>query len=1622
MSKKEIRQVYNDLVAELTAKEFLDKAGLQRETMMMILNRDYWEAQMKNLFPIRKRYTCKQLFDICRWSMALMGPEPEEGWMAFTYRYVCHILYPEDDFTEQYGKHRAGAIYYLTILRFFFDLERTCVPFEPMKDFRFLSDEEARRFDTGEEYIRFKNYWHDEFIYEMMRLNAEVTQFNTLEHIAGVHYVSMVMARGLYAAGAPIDLALMSGAAAGHDLGKFGCKPNEKVPFMHYYYTALWFESREMRYIGHIAANHSSWDLEPENLSVESLTLIYSDTRVKQSRGKDGKEITRISSLEESFGIILKKMFNVDAAKELRYRFVYSKLSDFESYMHAHGVDVALDGNPAEPEVLPEVVLRNPDQIVRSLVFMAIEHNLDVMHRMTAERQFGELLESARSEKNWKNVRAYLNILQEYFTYTNDTQKEQTLSFLYELFMNRDGEIRIQAANLMGQVIARFNAGYRKRRPEGMKDIAQEKVLSIWKHYLEMVIRPDQRLIDQQQRRISSQLKNVLQTLTETAEPGDLPMFMDALMDWYRRPEEMEALQSFVLLNSVEIMPFEKMREEDISQIAKFALAKHEDPSLEVRTAAWRSFKQITTFTKDLPVCAEIGACVENADTTGDTTKTFLKYRILTNLGRDTMELKKVLYGRDVVSDISLDNLKTDTPWIVKAVNIKLLADQAEHGKGSHELHVAAHFSNMIKVGQFMLVRNTAGEALIRIAPRLTADQRNEIAVEMLRGLETGETDYSRSIPRWLGQFALWLPAEQLDEMLKSLKALLASPSDQVVSVSLDTVGIMLENYIAYRDRFPEDQQIWSARWEKMVGMLLTGMASYREKVRQEAMLVLGQSVFGSRLLQRQEKKSVFALACRKILFQLTENRGNELTHFYRAASLSNLYRFITEYRLLEGTFDLSMRTRVAFFPGTFDPFTLSHKGIARMIRDMGFEVYLSVDEFSWSKKAQPHYVRRQIVNMSVADEFHVDLFPADLPLNPGNPTDLEYLKQLFPGREVYLVVGSDVIARASFYRNPEVCDTVRAMNHIAFRRVGDEALDSKYNREMMKAITGHLVELELPAELEEISSTKIRENIDRNRDISNLIDPVVEEYIYNNGLYLREPEYKPIVKARAYAFEDVPEPDQTLYDEIGEVILSTEPEGDRLLACLRKSNDRMLLFRNTAENNRLIGAARYRYVASDDLFDVFHDVNRSDIVRRRTSSPILLVNSIYVGMDCTVHDAEQLLLTELIIRSYEHKCDMAVYLPQDEYYPNMVTSAVVRVGFLREDDHSGAAPFFLVDTHAPLMLLQNMETALKEPFSSNERVLEAIFRAQEDLQHSMAKLYPGQLVLPVSATLLFHRLVDKITALNQVPREPQVPRKLGELMCVPFGKIIRGTVVPNTVTKTLHTDRIYEPDLQSNAVESFPGYTPLPTQVRAIRSFRRPVVLVDDVLNRSGLRIGTLEPMLKKEKINVRQVLLGVMTGYGRDTLKTMDLEGDCVYFIPNMRYWFAESTLYPFIGGDTVRRDEMKVAGLAPSINLIQPYTQPPLSDADPEALFSFSACCLKNARDVLRVLEQEYRALFSRNLTLSRLSEAVNLPLCPDRGTCINYDPNLAASVYLQNDLDMLARTRVDTRAATNRYTGR
>ena len=95
-----------------------------------------------------------------------------------------------------------------------------------------------------------------------------------------------------------------------------------------------------MPVIGHIAANHSTWDLELEDLSIENLILIYADFRVKSIRTASGAEQVCFYSLKDSFDVILSKLDNVDEKKKNRYRLVYARLKDFEEYMVHLGVNI----------------------------------------------------------------------------------------------------------------------------------------------------------------------------------------------------------------------------------------------------------------------------------------------------------------------------------------------------------------------------------------------------------------------------------------------------------------------------------------------------------------------------------------------------------------------------------------------------------------------------------------------------------------------------------------------------------------------------------------------------------------------------------------------------------------------------------------------------------------------------------------------------------------------------------------------------------------------------------------------------------------------------------------------------------------------------------------------------------------------------------------------------------------------------------------------------------------------------------------------------------------------------------------------------------------------------------
>ena len=1579
MNKKRIRQMDLALRRRLSDRPAADYFAPGNALLRAIETEGYMQ-RFAGLFS-GARLRCADVLALCRPELETLCPgEPSEGWLAYAYDYARRLLYPEKTDAEPFAP---GAVFLLSVLQVLFAAEAELLPHDPAWTFDFLTDDELAGSPCAPSYQRFLRLWRREFVYELMRLGLEVTPYRTLEHIAGVHHLAVTAARALRKSGVAVDVALVSGAAAGHDLGKFGCRPGERVPYLHYFYTDQWFRRRRMTDIGHVAANHSVWDLEPDYLSVEALLLIYADFRVKQLHDAQGREITRISTLAQAFQVILDKLDDVDGEKQKRYTRVYARLEDFEQFMVSRGVDVTMSGGDTPPLPEKHTALMTDDEALRALTLRCVGHNMELMHRLTDQRSFARLLEEARGETDWRRLRAYLAVMESYSLYLHIPQKVQTLTFLYELLMHREGDIRRQAAALLGEIIAGFHAGYAKERPADIRpDPRAITDVDQWRLYLNKILYPDHKLMPQHRRWIGYTLKFAVGSLLSHC-PGREERFLAPVFAYYRRPEDLDDYTAFQLLDTAAALPDTAYTASRARQMTAFAAALSLRKDLTIRMAAVLLLDRLARLYPEDGRALEAVTAVPDGDSG---TLRYLKQDVLS-------QGAPLLLPEDVVSEIFLDNLKTATPWITKQGNLRLLTDFARSGK-SPALHIATHLSNLIKVSDRVTVRHSAGNALLALAPRLTADQRNEVAVELCRGLELGQQEFTKYIPDYLGRFALWLPPAELDEVLDDLRVNLSSSDSRVTASVLDTVGVIYEAYDAYRSRFPETDDAYRRRRERLLGLLMRGLSGIDGATRQEALFVLGRRVFGSGELGRHEKRRAFMLTQRKLLSAQDEFPGEGLTFYYRAAMLGKLYRFITEERLFHKGFDFGAPRPVAFFPGTFDPFTLSHKGIVRAIRDQGFEVLLAIDEFSWSKKTQPYRLRRRIAAMAVADVFHVSIFPEDFPVNIANPENLHELRAAFPGRSVSIVVGSDVVLHASSYKKPVTPDSIHTFDHVVFRRTEPDAEPADYS-----CITGKVLELTLPPQLEEISSTRIREAVDANRDISNLIDPTVQEFIYRRGLYLREPQDKPVLRTEDLSF--LPASPETA-EKFLRTMLSV-PTAAALRTQIESRGDDVMVCRDT--DGTILGAASYACLDSARLFARLGDPALSGLVRQNAGGRTLLISGLFVPRGERQSDLCQLLITEVLTLALSREFTYALYLPLEGAVSGYGRQLLTLQGFVPAGDSTDA---LAVDMRCPIVLSRNVDTAVKAPFSSSPRVLAAIAAAHRRLQAALTKLQPGSLVLSLSAGVIYHRLLQRITGRNGVPAEPTTPRVLGPDICVPYGKILRGVAVPNTVTKTLRTDKVYEPDLSTYSIEAYPDYSPLPDQVRTIHAFARPVILVDDMLH-DGKRIRRLAPLLAETNTPVDQVLVGYLTGMGRDLMEQLGYDVDAIYYLPNLRLRFVESTLYPFIGGDTVRRSEALPGGLQPAVNRILPYAAPEYTGMDDETAWELSLCCLENARDILLALETEFRSLYARNLTLSRLGEAVILPLCPDKGGCMTYDLSRAASTYLEGDIELLKRMR-------------
>ena len=1602
----------------MLSQQLLKKIGMSKKEMQEIIRHADFYHRLRALFELSE-FSSERLGILYELIAPSFCQMPGDGWLQYCFDWGKHMYCPDNFPDTRREACEPGRIWFLELLRFCVRMEEMIFGTNPLRHIHL----EAANTDDGlerDEYACFYKTMQELYVPEFMRIASEITPFNTLGHIAGVHYISVHMAEQLKALGEDVDISLTSAVALGHDIGKFGCRDMEsrRVPYLHYYYTDQFFRRHHMPVIGSIAANHSTWDLELENLSVESLLLIYADFRVKSTRDESGREIVHFYSLKDSFDVILGKLDNVDEAKRSRYCRVYEKLSDFESYMIHIGVnpDPYLFGHTRLSE--KDSALLSFDETIAAYKDRAVAHNVRLMHVLNHEESFGTLLENARSTKDWKNIRSYLNLFSEYCTYLHQRQKLLTINFLYELLMHKEGDIRLRAAQLLGRLIMLYDVEYRKEVPIGREMMPDdESSLELFEKYTNRILREHHKLTEHHRAWLISMIGAFLESvLTQARNDSIRAVILKQITELFDS-RQWDTYTAICLLRATQVLPLSSMSREQWLILYRFAshYAKRDNQDLRLN-----ALKFIEASLDELPIDEELASlCLSLSNAIPDAytiSFRFMKHMIACKATSrpDSSEEWYEKEAKKVLSEIFLENLKTATCATCKEVNMEFLLYITCLQKNTQPVHTTTHLANLLMGSEHRDVRMKAGRILTAIAHHISIDQCNEVVMELMKGLELGENEFSKYIPDYLGEMILYLNTNEIAECMQSLEKLLFSESASAMILSLDTMSVMLQKLPAHW-RSAEFKHYNDARslQKKILRLMLRGLANSIEKVSQEAVYLIGEHIFGSPYLTLDDKADIFYFCGKKILHILSDNPGGELSFFIRAASLNHIYRFLTDLALSDKKLPAEADRKAALFPGTFDPFSLGHKGIVQEIRRLGFEVYLAIDEFSWSKKTQPRLIRRRLAAMSNADDEGVFMFPDDIPVNIANPSDLHRLRSLLPGRDIYIVVGRDVIDNASAYKKPVEEGSIHTFNHIVFRRHSNDVLaEADTTEETYHEITAKVIELSLPLHLEDISSTSIRESVDMNRDISHLVDPMAQSFIYRNSLYLREPQYKTLLRSGLFYSEVCPEITPQIYQQLKQHIFVGKKMREAFNHMRQQFPDcRFILLRDDKRGGAPLAVAVYREIESSELLDEFNDLRICSHIRAQSGGKTAILMTIYCQpsrrQSSHIHLAMSESLADMVGNGFTYCLYHEKYQPVEECAP--ITATLHRFGFVPITDTHSLKTVYTVNMHSPSTLTDNMRMVFKEPFNTNPRVLDVLQRTSIRLQQAIADMRPGHLTLSLDSGMMNRRLVNLIAEENQVPNHQTDKRMLGPHMCVPFGKLFRGTVAPNTVTKAIHTEKVFSKDISSFTVQEYPGYSPIPVQVNTIKSFNRHVILVDDILH-SGTRLNHLDPLIKETGIHVNKVMVGILSARGKDMAKLRGYTADSAYYIPNLHSWIIESSMYPFIGGDSIEGSDATTAGLLTSINMILPYIAPAFLIRDgQQAAYDLSMVCLENARDILRVIEDEYQIEFSRNLTLDRLSEVVINPTCPDRGQHMAYDVNLPASAYVENDIQRLVRIR-------------
>ena len=550
------------------------------------------------------------------------------------------------------------------------------------------------------------------------------------------------------------------------------------------------------------------------------------------------------------------------------------------------------------------------------------------------------------------------------------------------------------------------------------------------------------------------------------------------------------------------------------------------------------------------------------------------------------------------------ENLRTDHSWMHKIVNLKILKGKYE-GARFEDKGFASYITHLIillRLNPDEAVFKQAGEDILFFADSMSEQHKYEVFRELMKAVET-DYDSTGYIPEFLGKLSSHMSLKTIEELIPDIQGIAGTSDPESAGEIIEVICSMIRN-ISFEGK--EGENLLS----RLCGIFSQSFYEDMPVFVKRVIFTAGYELFGKLEILAHESLVVIA---RNMLISI--KKGDFADPILHSAAVKNTASWLEKY---SAAFS-EVKRPVAFYSGSFDPFSNGHRAIVREIADMGFQVFVNVHDFALKRNVQPLLLRRQMAAMEVTDIEHVQLFPEEITINADNMKDLKRLLGLFEGRKVWIVAAAERVMENSSYTCAPCADSVHSYPHIVLVR--NETYGIFDEDDVRKNLKGEVIALKLPAYYEHMTSWEIRKNIREGKTIEGLVGTRTRHFIEKRNLYADSSTYKRKIatlaidtendgntisiyradtsnrqKAGYIRYRDISEGSEKTA-EIEELTVLAEPEGDyaeilldEALMELQKSFEKIYCQSYVMEGDML----RRRGFTEDELGDYTARTDRS--------------------------------------------------------------------------------------------------------------------------------------------------------------------------------------------------------------------------------------------------------------------------------------------------------------------------------------------------------------------------------------------------------------------------------------------